>query len=97
MEAVGAATGSSVPTFQLQGVGKRYRHTWALRDCSLSLPIGRVIALARPDGDGKTTLLPMAADRLSTHASGQPLEDHNLLSSRCSHPTDDHHKDSHER
>src|ERR1700733_11942164 len=38
-------------------LGKRYRRTWALRDCSLSLPAGRVTALVGPNGAGRTTLL----------------------------------------
>lgn len=39
------------------GLGKRYRSTWALRACDLSLPAGRVIALVGPNGAGKTTFL----------------------------------------
>jgi ABC-2 type transport system ATP-binding protein len=39
------------------GLGKRYGRTWALRDCSLALPEGRVAALIGPNGAGKTTLL----------------------------------------
>jgi ABC-2 type transport system ATP-binding protein len=39
------------------GLGKRYRSTWALRDCDLAVPGGRVIALVGPNGAGKTTLL----------------------------------------
>ena len=39
------------------GLAKRYRRTWALRDCTLALPAGGVIALVGPNGAGKTTLL----------------------------------------
>jgi ABC-2 type transport system ATP-binding protein len=43
------------------GLGKRYGRQWALRDCTLSLPIGRLAALVGPNGAGKTTLLHLAA------------------------------------
>ena len=43
------------------GLGKRYRSNWALQDCDLELPAGRVIALVGPNGAGKTTLLQLAA------------------------------------
>ena len=42
-------------------LGKRYRRTWALRDCCLSIPAGRVTALVGPNGAGKTTLLSILA------------------------------------
>jgi energy-coupling factor transporter ATP-binding protein EcfA2 len=42
------------------GLGKRYRQTWALRDCHLTVPAGHVAALVGPNGAGKTTLLAMA-------------------------------------
>jgi ABC-2 type transport system ATP-binding protein len=38
-------------------LGKRYRRTWGLRDCTLSIPAGHIVALAGPNGAGKTTLL----------------------------------------
>ncbi len=38
-------------------LGKRYGRTWALQDCTLSLPTGCVAALVGPNGAGKTTLL----------------------------------------
>jgi ABC-2 type transport system ATP-binding protein len=38
-------------------LGKRYRRGWALRDCTLSIPAGHIVALVGPDGAGKTTLL----------------------------------------
>lgn len=47
------------------GLGKRYRRNWALRDCSLSVPAGRVVALVGPNGAGKTTLLHMIVGLLS--------------------------------
>ncbi|MEU4511160.1 ABC transporter ATP-binding protein [Nonomuraea wenchangensis] len=46
------------------GLGVRYRRTWALRDCSLSVPAGRVAALVGPNGAGKTTLMHAAVGLL---------------------------------
>src|SRR5215469_11463536 len=42
------------------GLGKRYRRKWALRDCTLAVPGGHIVALVGPNGAGKTTLLTMA-------------------------------------
>jgi ABC-2 type transport system ATP-binding protein len=67
------------------GLGKRYRRTWALRDCTLTLPRGRVAALVGPNGAGKTTLLHLAVGLLHPTAGtvrvlGQaPGEDPGLL------------------
>jgi ABC-2 type transport system ATP-binding protein len=46
------------------GLSKRYGRAWALRDCSLRLPAGRVAALVGPNGAGKTTLLHLAVGLL---------------------------------
>ncbi|MFD0278293.1 ATP-binding cassette domain-containing protein [Kitasatospora sp. NPDC127111] len=43
------------------GLGKRYRRSWALRDCHLAIPAGYVVALVGPNGAGKSTLLNLAA------------------------------------
>ncbi len=51
------------------GLGKRYGAHWALRDCSLELPVGRVVALVGPNGAGKTTLLQLAVG-LTTPSAG---------------------------
>jgi ABC-type multidrug transport system ATPase subunit len=44
-----------------RGLGKRYRRTWALRDCDLTVPAGQVTALVEPNSAGKTTLLRILA------------------------------------
>jgi ABC-2 type transport system ATP-binding protein len=48
-----------------QGLGKRYRSTWALADCTLSVPAGHVVGLVGPNGAGKTTLLGLATGMLA--------------------------------
>ncbi|HZE40038.1 MAG TPA: ABC transporter ATP-binding protein [Stackebrandtia sp.] len=52
------------------GLGKRYKKNWALRDCTLSLPSGRVAALVGPNGAGKTTLLHLVIGLLRPDAGG---------------------------
>jgi ABC-2 type transport system ATP-binding protein len=49
---------------EASSLSRRYGKTWALRDCSLSLPTARVIALVGPNGAGKTTLLHLATGLL---------------------------------
>ena len=46
-------------------LGRRYGRRWALRDCTFSLPAGRVAALVGPNGAGKTTLLHLAVGLLA--------------------------------
>jgi ABC-2 type transport system ATP-binding protein len=53
---------------ETRGLGKRYRKTWALADCSLTVPAGCVTALVGPNGAGKTTLLHLLAGLLAPTA-----------------------------
>jgi ABC-2 type transport system ATP-binding protein len=49
---------------EAQNLGKRYGRRWALSDCTLSAPAGRVVGLVGPNGAGKTTLLQIAVGLL---------------------------------
>ena len=46
-------------------LGKRYGRRWALRDCTLAVPAGRVVGLVGANGAGKTTLLHLAVGLLA--------------------------------
>jgi ABC-2 type transport system ATP-binding protein len=50
---------------ETSGLGKAYRRTWALRDCTLAIPEGHVVGLVGPNGAGKTTLLSLAVGLLA--------------------------------
>jgi ABC-2 type transport system ATP-binding protein len=57
------------------GLGKAYRRHWtgrhwALRDCTLAIPAGRIVGLVGPNGAGKTTLLNLAVGLLTPSAGG---------------------------
>ncbi|MEY9855507.1 ABC-2 type transport system ATP-binding protein [Catenulispora sp. GAS73] len=53
---------------QTRQLGKRYRSRWALTDCTLSIPAGRVVGLVGPNGAGKTTLLNLITGHLAPDA-----------------------------
>jgi ABC-2 type transport system ATP-binding protein len=59
---------------EASGLGKRYGKSWALRDCTLSLPEGRVVALIGPNGAGKTTFLSLVMG-LTEPSAGTVLVD----------------------
>ena len=46
---------------QATGLGRRYRSTWGLRECNLSVREGSITGLVGPNGAGKSTLLRLAA------------------------------------
>jgi ABC-2 type transport system ATP-binding protein len=49
---------------EADGVGKRHRRRWALRDCTLSIPEQSVVGLTGPNSSGKSTLLGLAVGLL---------------------------------
>lgn len=48
-----------------QGLGKKYGRRWALTDCTLDVPAGRVVGLVGPNGAGKSTLLNLSVGMLT--------------------------------
>jgi ABC-2 type transport system ATP-binding protein len=44
-----------------ENLSKSYGKLWALRDCTIQVPRGRISALVGPNGSGKTTLLRLLA------------------------------------
>ena len=55
---------------EAKSLGKRYGGAWALRECTLAIPAGRVTALVGPNGAGKTTLLNLAVGLAEPTAGG---------------------------
>ncbi|MGW3409521.1 ABC transporter ATP-binding protein [Streptomyces sp. NPDC000888] len=64
-----------------RSLGRAYRQRWALRDCDLDVPEGRVVGLVGPNGAGKSTLLNLASGMLTPTAGsievcgGRPATD----------------------
>jgi heme exporter protein A len=54
-------TERAAPAVESQGLWKRYRGTWALRDVNVVIPAGQCVCLVGPNGAGKTTLLRIMA------------------------------------
>jgi ABC-2 type transport system ATP-binding protein len=61
------------------GLGKRYRRAWALRECTLAIPGGHVVALVGPNGAGKTTLLHMSVGLTVAGEVDDLLAGHRIL------------------
>jgi len=59
-----------VNVVEASGLGKRYGRMWALRECSLAIPAGRVAALVGPNGAGKSTLLNLVVGLAAPSAGG---------------------------
>jgi ABC-2 type transport system ATP-binding protein len=79
LERPGASGRHSVNAMiQTSAAGKKYGRQWALLDCTLTIPAGKVVGLVGPNGAGKTTLLQLAAGLLTptsgtiTVLGGQP-------------------------
>lgn len=53
---------------ETNGLGKQYGRRWALQDCTLSIPSGKVVGLVGPNGAGKTTLLHLAVGLITPTA-----------------------------
>jgi ABC-2 type transport system ATP-binding protein len=53
---------------EARGLGKKYGRTWALSDCTLEVPSGRVVGLVGPNGAGKSTFLNLAVGMLTPSA-----------------------------
>ena len=47
----------SVNVIETHDLGRRYGATWALQECTLTIPAGHLTGLVGPNGAGKTTLL----------------------------------------
>jgi ABC-2 type transport system ATP-binding protein len=60
--------GIAVPTvsaaIEARNLGRVYGSNWALQECSLDIPAGRITGLVGPNGAGKTTLLNLATGML---------------------------------
>jgi ABC-2 type transport system ATP-binding protein len=49
---------------ETSALGKRYRRTWALRDCTLTIAEPAIVGIAGPNGAGKSTLLALGVGLL---------------------------------
>ncbi len=53
---------------EASGLGKRYGHKWALSECTLAIPAGKVVGLVGPNGAGKSTFLQLSVGLLGPDA-----------------------------
>lgn len=66
----GAADTTETTALEAVGLSKQYGRHQALRDCTVTIPAGRVAALVGPNGSGKTTFLHLVVG-LSQPTSGE--------------------------
>jgi ABC-type multidrug transport system ATPase subunit len=71
---------AAAPAIELEGLTRRYGERVALRDVTLSLPVGATLVVFGPNGAGKSTLLRVLSTLLRPHAGsarvlGRPLPD----------------------
>jgi ABC-2 type transport system ATP-binding protein len=52
-------------SLETEGLGKRQRSRWALRDCTLAVREAEIVGVAGPNGAGKSTLLGLAVGLLA--------------------------------
>src|SRR6202022_284330 len=57
-----------IAPIEATALSKRFGRTWALRDCSIRVPAGKIAGLVGPNGAGKTTFLHLAAGLLTPTA-----------------------------
>ena len=77
----------TLPALRTRNLSKRYRTSWALRECTLEVPRGGVTALVGPNGAGKTTLLRLAVGLLApTAGSVEVFGDSPTANSAQAHP-----------
>jgi heme exporter protein A len=56
------------PAIELAGLGRRFGERTALRDVTLTVPVGATLVVLGPNGAGKSTLLRVLAGLLRPHA-----------------------------
>jgi ABC-2 type transport system ATP-binding protein len=57
-----------MPVLRLEGLGRRFGETWAVRDLSLDVRAGEVLGLLGPNGAGKTTTVRLLAALIAPSA-----------------------------
>lgn len=73
-------------SIELKNIGKRFNHSWIIRDASFSVYTNEILALSGPNGSGKSTLLKIIASALTPSRGtvtysleGQKIKEYNLF------------------